>query len=543
MENRKTAEVDSATGMAQNRTMRLLFWPRVIGKSTGLRLVAAVAVLAMGLATSSGVSAQTGGAGFFSGPVITGPDFCLNLSLGGPVTYPFDSNGNGVADVCSLPRTRRAAVARQHALERLGSGQTAVFGQLFAEECRKVTESYGEVNQEPFDECAAPRAAAPGNVPAVPVSTQAGAPGVEAVTFYSGGVITGPDYCLVASLGGPVTYPFDSSGNGVADVCSLPRTRRAAVARQHALERLIQSHAAVFEQLFAEECRKVAETYGEPAVEPSDECAPHRAAGQRYTQLAVGGTHVCGLTEGGLAECVGGNDFGQASPPTGQVFTALAAGVFHTCGLRPDGGVTCWGNNADGQAQAPPVGSLTQVVAGGAHTCALRSDGVAVCWGNNEFGQSTPPAGQIFTSLAAGDVHTCGVRSANGAARCWGFDGDGQADPTTVQAFSQVTTGARHSCGLWVATGGVQCWGYDGDGQSTPPAAGTYTQVVAGGWHTCGLRADGTAVCWGLNEQGQASPPARLSFVQLSAGDGQTCGLSAEGVRTCWGGSVPPSGR
>ena len=53
---------------------------------------------------------------FFSG-VITGPNFCTNLSLGGPRTYAFDSDDDGVADVCSLPYTRREAVARQNALE------------------------------------------------------------------------------------------------------------------------------------------------------------------------------------------------------------------------------------------------------------------------------------------------------------------------------------------------------------------------------------------------------------------------------------------
>ncbi|WP_420617946.1 hypothetical protein [Candidatus Poriferisocius sp.] len=52
---------------------------------------------------------------FFSG-VITGPNFCANNSLGGATTYAFDSDGDGVADICSLPFTRREAVARQNAL-------------------------------------------------------------------------------------------------------------------------------------------------------------------------------------------------------------------------------------------------------------------------------------------------------------------------------------------------------------------------------------------------------------------------------------------
>ena len=56
----------------------------------------------------------------FSG-TIDGPDFCANRSLGGPRTYAFDSDGDGVADVCSLRTTRRATVARQNALETLAS--------------------------------------------------------------------------------------------------------------------------------------------------------------------------------------------------------------------------------------------------------------------------------------------------------------------------------------------------------------------------------------------------------------------------------------
>ena len=51
---------------------------------------------------------------FFSGH-IDGPDFCANLSLGGPRTHPFDSDGDGAADVCSLHSTRRVAPGRlQH---------------------------------------------------------------------------------------------------------------------------------------------------------------------------------------------------------------------------------------------------------------------------------------------------------------------------------------------------------------------------------------------------------------------------------------------
>ena len=60
---------------------------------------------------------------FYSGNV-SSPSFCTGLSLGGPATYAFDSDGDGVADICSLRTTRRGTVAIQNALDslvRLGS--------------------------------------------------------------------------------------------------------------------------------------------------------------------------------------------------------------------------------------------------------------------------------------------------------------------------------------------------------------------------------------------------------------------------------------
>ncbi|WP_420617942.1 hypothetical protein [Candidatus Poriferisocius sp.] len=73
-------------------------------------LTTLVAGMLVWAAPSSAVQAR------WQGP-IPGPDFCTNLSLGGPRTYAFDSNGDGIADTCSLPYTRREAVARQNALE------------------------------------------------------------------------------------------------------------------------------------------------------------------------------------------------------------------------------------------------------------------------------------------------------------------------------------------------------------------------------------------------------------------------------------------
>ncbi|MCY4036792.1 MAG: hypothetical protein OXF64_05005 [bacterium] len=242
--------------------------------SRATKLAAAlVAITGIVAGLTAYASAQTSDSRYYSG-VITGPDFCINDSLGGPRTYPFDSPPqDGIADVCSLPRSRRETAARQNAMERLGSELALYFGQLFAEECTKVAETFGEPEAEAKDECVAPRAAhaAGQNLPAVP---QAPIPlEADSGRFFSGPVITGRAFCLNRSFGGPVTYPLDRDGDGVADICSLPRTRRAAVARQNAFERLASEQEPYFNLLVAEECLRVPGSFGEPDAEAKDVCA------------------------------------------------------------------------------------------------------------------------------------------------------------------------------------------------------------------------------------------------------------------------------
>ena len=80
---------------------------------------------------------------FFSG-IVDGPDFCTNHSLGGPRTYAFDSDQDGVADICSLPYTRREAVARQNALVTLASLNEGAYRTAVLAACEELTEDYGD---------------------------------------------------------------------------------------------------------------------------------------------------------------------------------------------------------------------------------------------------------------------------------------------------------------------------------------------------------------------------------------------------------------
>ena len=186
---------------------------------------------------------------------IPGPFFCANRSLGGPQTYPFDSDGDGWYDTCSLRDTRRATVARQNALETLAGLFPDVYlnalhgvvddpdtseDESTEGTCADAPDDLGDSEEDLFnDVCGlAGRFEDPERVlspPPPPIDP------TKAEVFFSG-IIDGPKFCANRSLGGPVTYPFDVNGDGVADICSLPYTRREAVARQNALEEAFSDH-------------------------------------------------------------------------------------------------------------------------------------------------------------------------------------------------------------------------------------------------------------------------------------------------------------
>jgi alpha-tubulin suppressor-like RCC1 family protein len=207
----------------------------------------------------------------------------------------------------------------------------------------------------------------------------------------------------------------------------------------------------------------------------SEQAVPGRsAAALTLKSLALGGdNHTCGLTTAdGTAWCWGNNTFGQLGtgaksnagqrdPSTvtgGLKFTALALGRTHTCGLIADGSAYCWGGNTQGQlgdgtvderlAPVKAAGALkfAWLTAGDSQTCGVTSDGAAYCWGSNGFGQlgSGTAGGQQtaavavtggikFASVSAGEEFTCGVGT-DKTVYCWGTNrvgwlGDGTDVP------------------------------------------------------------------------------------------------------------------
>ena len=219
--------------------------------------------------------------------VIDGPDYCINQSLGGPPTHPFDRDGDGVADTCSLQETRRAAVARQTALEQVAALNSdayrdALFGvaddplttgvdESAAGACASAPVDLGDTQAELRSDACGRFAADPRYDEALPPRPEP-VDAAEAQVFYSGAVDS-PAFCVNHSLGGPVTYPFDGNGDGIADVCALPYTRREAVARHNALRAAFSDHPR-FGFAFFTACAALATTdFGDPPAQlAADAC-------------------------------------------------------------------------------------------------------------------------------------------------------------------------------------------------------------------------------------------------------------------------------
>jgi uncharacterized protein YjdB len=191
-----------------------------------------------------------------------------------------------------------------------------------------------------------------------------------------------------------------------------------------------------------------------------------------FRSLVAGYDRTCGVTVDAIAYCWGDGSGGangdnvtngtyeHYSVPVqvagGLKFSALAAGENHTCGLTVSGTAYCWGANGLGElgdgttttryAPSPVSGGRTfaQLVAGGYQTtCALTSAGDAYCWGGNYAGAAgigtdrsplTAPTavagGLAIRTIVTGDFHTCAITLLN-TPYCWGQQDQGEfGDPT-----------------------------------------------------------------------------------------------------------------
>jgi alpha-tubulin suppressor-like RCC1 family protein/uncharacterized protein YjdB len=304
--------------------------------------------------------------------------------------------------------------------------------------------------------------------------------------------------------------------------------------------------------------------------------------------VVAGAQHACALVDG-RAFCWGQNTRGQLGlgrssaqePPTRAVsqrrFTALAAGAAHTCGLDTTGRVLCWGRGDRGQlgqgsaadanaAQDTGLTSVTALCAGEAHTCAIGASSQIYCWGDNSAlqlglagGQRDAPArvemDHQWSAITCGRAHTCATLR-TGEVYCWGENTSGQlgdqgrasrSKPLPIAGsyqLAQLSAGRDHTCGLTMS-GTPLCWGANsvgqlGDGTTLDRTAPTFTAapatppsvIASGASHGCAL-GPGTAVyCWGSASAGQLGGVAATSTPTLVSAAPPALGLGAGGDTT-----------
>ena len=266
-----------------------------------------------------------------------------------------------------------------------------------------------------------------------------------------------------------------------------------------------------------------------------------------FTAVSAGWGHTCAIAEifetavsnasaSGEIECWGWVGDVRSSEtlddvPTGR-FTAVAAGRYHSCGLRESGAIECWGRRPSlSWVNDTPPGSFSAVSSSEGHNCGLRESGAIECWAAGGRGVSIYPLGAYgpFSAMSVGNQHTCAIRASSefgetGAIQCWiGGNEYGQND-APAGSFTAVSAGWGHTCAIHATSGEIECWGLNNklvglneeDGRSewvyagqTDAPAGRFTAVAAGSEHTCAIRDTGAIVCWGDNTRGQTDVPTQ----------------------------------
>jgi alpha-tubulin suppressor-like RCC1 family protein len=272
-------------------------------------------------------------------------------------------------------------------------------------------------------------------------------------------------------------------------------------------------------------------------------------------------------------------DSTDLAPVEAMRWSSLALGVSHACGIAENGHVLCWGRSDDGQLADPsefdrasPVEVLAEpsstVSASRDYGLALDLNGHLWGWGDVPgLGASSPRQldGAAWSHLGTSWSFACAI-GPSGQLACMGSNtfgelGDGTttgrstltpvAGALAARQWRKVALSLTFACAL-DTVGEIWCWGSNSAGglgrgniSNGPHVAGqrigggqTYSDLGSLGDGTCALRNDGAVECWGYLLGGVQPTPQvipGLTGVRMGTGTQHVCAIDAAGTMRCQG--------
>ncbi|MGE0548853.1 MAG: hypothetical protein AB7O24_20440 [Kofleriaceae bacterium] len=210
-----------------------------------------------------------------------------------------------------------------------------------------------------------------------------------------------------------------------------------------------------------------------------------------FYSVTVGDGFSCGLAtaanEGDVGLVCWGAGGRAADPPIGVRFTEVAAGHQHMCGIDQDRGIRCWGDLGIPQTEAPtgPGGPSYQFLSvSPTHNCAIASATVPRCWGAPpDVSVEPPPDLNVFATVAAGHGHTCTLEFYTHM-RCAGdamVRGNRRRRPPCFTRSRRAMATAADSPRVASACAGGGRWANE------PPPSARFRKLVAAASYACGL--------------------------------------------------------
>ncbi len=295
----------------------------------------------------------------------------------------------------------------------------------------------------------------------------------------------------------------------------------------------------------------------------------------KFTQMAAGQWHTCGIADTGGVYCIGSNQFGELGIGSNEnvprdhfypvhgletgVKKLWPSNVWSTCALLFSGDVKCWGRNYGGQLgdrttqdRWEPVNviGLKAKVSdiSGTTPCFVLETGEAQCVSEMGTLIKSNQVGSTIIKIAKGNGFTC-ILNSQGKVECFGRNeygvlGNGTQNSGSYQPpalvpgltdISDLVAGNQHVCALQ-DNGFVKCWGNnrfgslginspDSSDNNKPGVAnpslvvGLNERIISlqsmGGYSTCAISASRKAYCWGGNF---GFPKAQQAF-QVTAVD------------------------